>query len=90
MFPIPRDNFRSLVANLIIEKLLKLCKLILVRVFHEGYLTVIGRKRVSRDQNDINIAMVTGNVFPLGDFLFEALERNGGYGNVKVCQLRLV
>jgi hypothetical protein len=45
MFPIPRDNFRSLVANLIIEKLLKLCKLILVRVFHEGWLFNSNREK---------------------------------------------
>ena len=29
------------------------------------------------DQNDINIAMVTGNVSPLARFLLEAFERNG-------------
>jgi hypothetical protein len=28
------------------------------------------------DQNDINIAMVTGNVSPLARFLLEAFERN--------------
>ena len=29
------------------------------------------------DQNDINIAMVTGNFSPLARFLLEAFERNG-------------
>ena len=47
IFPKPRDNFGSLVANLRIVKLLKLRELILVRVFLEGYLRVIGRQVVS-------------------------------------------
>ena len=47
IFPKPRDNFGSLVANLRIVKLLKLRELILVRVFLEGYLRVIGRQMVS-------------------------------------------
>ena len=47
IFPKPRDNFGSVVANLRIVKLLKLRELILVRVFLEGYLRVIGRQMVS-------------------------------------------
>ena len=42
LFLIPRANLGSLVANWKIVKFLKLCELIIVRVFLEGYLRVIG------------------------------------------------
>ena len=48
-----------------------------MRVFLDGYLRVIGRKRVSRiegDRNDMNIAMVTRNVSPLESFFFESIR----------------
>ena len=44
----PFVNFGSLVANAIIEIFLNFIELILVRVFLDGYLRIIGRKRVSR------------------------------------------
>ena len=47
-FSRPCVNFGSLVANAITEIFLNFIELILVRVFLDGYLRVIGRKRVSR------------------------------------------
>ena len=47
-FPKSRGIFGSLVANLNIEKFLKFIELILVRVFLDGNLMVIGRYRVSQ------------------------------------------
>ena len=47
-FSQPCGNFWSLVTNLRFRKFLNFIESILVRVFPEGYLMVIGRKRVSR------------------------------------------
>jgi hypothetical protein len=72
IFPEPRDNFGSLVANLRIVKLLKLLELILVRVFLEGYLRVIGRQMVSHGSKWYQYCHGYGQFF-----LLEAFERNG-------------
>ena len=62
---------------MIAEIIFNFTELILVRVFLDGYLRVIGRKRDSRiegDRNDMNIAMVTRNVSPLESFFFVSIR----------------
>jgi hypothetical protein len=95
IFPKPRDNFGSLVANFRIVKLLKLRELFLVRVFLEGYLRVIGRQMVSHGSKWYQYCHGYGQCFATGPLLARGIQgvvkhgRWNGYGAPDLCVMQV-
>ena len=91
-FPKSRGIFGSLVANLNIEKFLKFIELILVRVFLDGNLMVIGRYRVSRGSKLYQYCYGYGQCLSAGRLLLRGISYNGDFlcQVTKMWQLRLV
>ena len=91
-FSRPCVNFGSLVANAITEIFLNFIELILVRVFLDGYLRVIGRERVSRGSKWYEYCHGYEQCFATGKLLLRAKWRNGDFSFEvqKMWQLRLV
>ena len=91
-FPKSRGIFGSLVANLNIEKFLKFIELILVRVFLDGNLMVIGRYRVSRGSKGYQYCYGYAQCLSAGRLLLRGISYNGDFlcHVTKMWQLRLV